>query len=51
MSAIGLLHLGVDRVLKYGLKYDHSFIVTHLGVHGPHRHHWPPSRATGRKLH
>jgi hypothetical protein len=37
-GVIGLLHLGVDRVLKYGLKYDHSAIVTHLGVHGPDKH-------------
>ncbi|MFI5960199.1 DUF4260 domain-containing protein [Cryptosporangium sp. NPDC051539] len=35
-GAVGLLHIGVDRVLKYGLKYDHSFAVTHLGVHGNH---------------
>jgi hypothetical protein len=37
-GVIGLFHLGVDRVLRYGLKYDHSFAVTHLGVHGPHQH-------------
>ncbi|MET0425051.1 MAG: DUF4260 domain-containing protein [Actinoplanes sp.] len=37
-GVIGLLHLGVDRVLRYGLKYDHSFAVTHLGTHGPHQH-------------
>ncbi len=37
-GVIGLFHLGVDRVVKYGLKYDHSFIVTHLGVHGPQKH-------------
>jgi hypothetical protein len=35
-GAVGLFHLGVDRVLKYGLKYDHSFAITHLGVHGKH---------------
>ncbi len=35
-GAIGLLHLGLDRVLKYGVKYDHSFAVTHLGAHGGH---------------
>jgi hypothetical protein len=35
-GTIGLFHLGVDRVLKYGVKYDHSFGLTHLGNHGPH---------------
>lgn len=35
-GAVGLLHIGVDR-MRYGLKYDHSFAVTHLGVHGPRR--------------
>jgi len=35
-GAIGLLHLGLDRVMKYGVKYDHSFGITHLGVHGDH---------------
>ena len=33
-GAVGLFHIGFDRVLRYGLKYDHSFAVTHLGVHG-----------------
>ncbi len=33
-GAIGILHIGADRVLKYGVKYDHSADVTHLGVHG-----------------
>ncbi|MGW2354283.1 DUF4260 domain-containing protein [Actinacidiphila glaucinigra] len=37
-GVIGLFHLGFDRVLKYGVKYDHSFIVTHLGIHGPDKH-------------
>ncbi|AXX31828.1 DUF4260 domain-containing protein [Actinosynnema pretiosum subsp. pretiosum] len=36
-GAIGLLHLGVDRLAKYGVKYDHSFGATHLGLHGPDR--------------
>jgi hypothetical protein len=31
-GAIGLFHLGLDRVLKFGLKYDHGFGFTHLGV-------------------
>lgn len=35
-GAVGLLHLGLDRVLGYGVKYDHAFGVTHLGVHGHH---------------
>jgi hypothetical protein len=34
-GAVGLFHLGVDRLLKYGVKYDHSFAITHLGAHGP----------------
>lgn len=34
-GAVGLLHLGLDRLMRYGLKYDHGFHVTHLGVHGP----------------
>jgi hypothetical protein len=33
-GAVGLFHLGLDRLLKYGLKYDHSFGITHLGAHG-----------------
>ena len=33
-GAVGLFHLGLDRVLKFGLKYDHSFGVTHLGDNG-----------------
>ncbi|MFC0505249.1 DUF4260 domain-containing protein [Micromonospora costi] len=36
-GAVGLLHLGLDRLMKYGVKYDHSFGVTHLGVHGRHK--------------
>ena len=35
-GVIGLLHIGLDRLMKYGLKYDHSFGHTHLGVHGDH---------------
>ncbi|GAA4596221.1 hypothetical protein GCM10023194_67870 [Planotetraspora phitsanulokensis] len=35
-GAVGLLHLGLDRLMKYGVKYDHSFGMTHLGVHGGH---------------
>ncbi|MFI5934187.1 DUF4260 domain-containing protein [Actinoplanes sp. NPDC051494] len=36
-GVVGLFHIGLDRVLRYGLKYDHSFALTHLGVHGPDR--------------
>lgn len=35
-GAVGLLHIGLDRLLTYGLKYDHGFCITHLGVNGPH---------------
>src|ERR1051325_8049485 len=30
-GTVGLFHLGVARAVKYGLKYDHSFAITHLG--------------------
>lgn len=33
-GSVGLLHLGLDRLMTYGVKYDHGFAVTHLGVHG-----------------
>lgn len=33
-GAVGLLHIGADRAMRYGVKYDHGFAVTHLGVHG-----------------
>jgi hypothetical protein len=35
-GAVGLFHLGLDRLMKYGVKYDHSFGITHLGAHGDH---------------
>ena len=35
-GAVGLFHLGLDRLLGYGVKYDHAFGATHLGVHGTH---------------
>lgn len=35
-GTVGLFHLGLDRLLQYGLKYDHGFDITHLGVHGGH---------------
>ncbi|GLY04137.1 DUF4260 domain-containing protein [Actinoplanes sp. NBRC 101535] len=34
-GAVGLFHIGLDRLMKYGVKYDHGFTITHLGVHGP----------------
>jgi len=36
--ALGLLwlaHIGMDRLARYGLKYDVSFQHTHLGGPGP----------------
>lgn len=30
-GTIGLIHLGLDRLLGYGVKYDHGFGHTHLG--------------------
>jgi len=30
-GAVGLFHLGADRVLGYGVKYDHDPATTHLG--------------------
>lgn len=33
-GAVGLFHLGVDRVLKYGVKYDHNPGMTHLSLNG-----------------
>lgn len=35
-GAVGLFHFGLDRLMKYGVKYDHSFGNTHLGMHGDH---------------
>lgn len=35
-GAVGLFHLGLDRLMKCGVKYDHSFAITHLGAHGDH---------------
>lgn len=36
-AAVWLVHIGVDRALKYGLKYDNSFGCTHLGLIGRSR--------------
>lgn len=33
-GAVGLFHIGLDRLLTYGVKYDHGFGITHLGTHG-----------------
>lgn len=35
-GAIGLFHIGLDRGLKFGLKYDHGFGFTHLGTNSNH---------------
>ena len=34
-GAIGLVHIGLDRLLGYGVKYDHGFGHTHLGTKEP----------------
>jgi len=36
-GAIGLMHLGLDRLLGYGVKYDQGFAHTHLGTQGASR--------------
>ena len=36
-AAIGLLHIGLDRAMKFGLKYDHGFGVTHMGTNADQR--------------
>ena len=33
-GAVGLFHLGLDRLLGYGIKHDSGFGITHLGGHG-----------------
>ncbi len=33
-GAVGLVHLGGDRVMRYGVKSDDDPSVTHLGIHG-----------------
>src|SRR5271169_1587060 len=37
LALIWLGHVGMDRALGYGLKYDEGFTCTHLGRIGPHR--------------
>ena len=34
-GATGLVHIGLDRALGYGVKYDSGFGHTHLGATGP----------------
>ncbi|MBT2504260.1 DUF4260 domain-containing protein [Curtobacterium sp. ISL-83] len=34
-GAIGLVHIGLDRLMGYGVKYDHGFGHTHLGIKQP----------------
>ena len=34
-GAVGLVHVGLDRLMGYGVKYDHGFGHTHLGLKGP----------------
>jgi hypothetical protein len=34
-GAIGLVHIGIDRLMGYGVKYDHGFGHTHLGTKQP----------------
>lgn len=36
-AAIWCAHIGFDRALGYGLKYDGAFSATHLGTIGRHR--------------
>ena len=35
---VWLAHIGMDRLLGYGLKYDDHFQHTHLGLIGKHGH-------------
>jgi hypothetical protein len=34
-GAVGLVHIGLDRALGYGVKYDEGFGHTHLGIKEP----------------
>ena len=42
-GAVGLVHIGLDRLLGYGVKYDLGFGHTHLGTQEPVAH-----RASGQ---
>lgn len=49
--ALGLIwlgHIGADRLLGYGLKYDDAFTSTHLGEIGPARRDAERPRSTPR---
>lgn len=34
-AVVGLVHVGLDRLMGYGVKYDDGFGHTHLGLKGP----------------
>jgi hypothetical protein len=38
-GAVGLVHIGLDRALGYGVKYDDGFGHTHLGINHPGHGH------------
>ena len=38
-GAVGLVHVGLDRLLGYGVKYDLGFGHTHLGIKVPAAQH------------
>jgi hypothetical protein len=38
-GAVGLVHIGLDRALGYGVKYDEGFGHTHLGINHPGHGH------------
>ena len=49
VTAIGLIwvaHIGMDRLLGYGLKYDDDFQHTHLGILGGHQRAKDPRTTT-----
>lgn len=35
-GAVGLVRIGLDRLLACGLKCDHDPVAPHLGIHGEH---------------
>jgi hypothetical protein len=50
VAVIWFAHIGMDRALGYGLKYDTDFTDTHLGRIGPgagHKTHHHPSARKG----
>ena len=34
-GVVGLVHVGLDRLMGYGVKHDDGFGHTHLGIKGP----------------